>query len=57
MGEGEGELISIGKLLTGLKKAFKTSYLEVLIKIPFEFTRTYKLQKIIKSDRILFNTS
>lgn len=57
MGEGEGELISIGKLLTALKKAFKTSYLEVLIKIPFEFTRTYKLQKIIKSDRILFNTS
>ena len=27
MGEGEGELISIGKLLTGLKKAFQNKLL------------------------------
>ena len=34
----------------------KTVCLAVLIKVPFEFTRFFKLQKIVKN-RIHFNTS
>ena len=35
---------------------FETVYIAVLIKVPFEFTRFFKLQNIVKN-RIHFNTS
>ena len=35
---------------------FKTVYIAVLIEVPFEFTRFFKLQNIVKNP-IHFNTS
>ena len=44
------------ELITVLKSVLKTSYMEVLIKILFEFDRFFQFQNVVKS-RIHFNTS
>ena len=40
--------------MTGLKDSVQTRYITMLIKILLEFTRFYKLQKVVKN-RIHFN--
>ena len=54
MGGGEGG--GAWELITVLKRVLKTSYMEVLIKILFEFDRFFQFQNVVKS-RIHFNTS
>ena len=44
------------ELITVLKSFLKTSYMDVLIKILFEFDRFFQFQNVVKS-RIHFNTS
>ena len=44
------------ELITVLKRVLKTSYMELLIKILFEFDRFFQFQNVVES-RIHFNTS